>query len=96
MVTVARALMSEPRCLLLDEPTFGLSPNLTEAMCEQLRRLSQSGLSILLAEQNVDVAIDVAESVSVLSNGRIVASDSSAAILERPVFREAMFGTVEA
>ena len=95
MVTVARALMSEPRCLLLDEPTFGLSPNLTEAMCEQLRRLSQSGLSILLAEQNVDVAIDVAESVSVLSNGRIVASDSSDVILERPVFREAMFGAVE-
>lgn len=93
MVTVARALMARPKVLLLDEPTFGLSPQLTEAMVEQLGRLRERGMSILLAEQNVDVATDLAERVVVLAEGTIVAADTAEALYDQPVFREAMFGT---
>jgi branched-chain amino acid transport system ATP-binding protein len=93
MVTVARALMARPKVLLLDEPTFGLSPQLTDAMCEQLGRLHERGMAILVAEQNVDVATDLAERVVVLAEGAIVASDRAEALYDQPVFREAMFGT---
>jgi branched-chain amino acid transport system ATP-binding protein len=73
-VAIARALMSRPRLLLMDEPSAGLSPVVVETMVETIRQLHASGLTILLVEQNVGVAAAVADSAHVLQNGAIVHS----------------------
>jgi branched-chain amino acid transport system ATP-binding protein len=92
MVAVGRALMSRPRVLLLDEPTFGLSPQLTDSMCSQLKGLGGKGIAVLLAEQNVDVGTDVADTVALLADGNIQSVCPSSTVHETSVFREAMFG----
>ena len=73
-VAIARALMSRPRLLLMDEPSAGLSPMVVEAMVETIRSLHARGLTIVLVEQNVGVAAAVADRAHVLQNGKIVHS----------------------
>ena len=72
MLAVGRALMSEPKLLLLDEPSLGLAPAIIETMYETFLRLHKDGLTILLAEQSVDLALEVADHAYVLQVGRSV------------------------
>jgi len=71
MLTIARTLMGNPDLLLLDEPSEGLAPLVVEHMTEQIGRLKREGLTILLAEQNVEFSLDLADRVYVLEKGRI-------------------------
>jgi branched-chain amino acid transport system ATP-binding protein len=72
MLAVGRALMSNPRVMLLDEPTEGLAPVIVQAIAAMLRALKETGVSILLAEQNHRVALHVADRAAFLEKGRIV------------------------
>ena len=77
MLAVGRALMSEPRLLLLDEPSLGLAPAIVETMYETFQRLHKEGLTILLAEQSVDLALEVSDFAYVLQVGRSVLSGAA-------------------
>ncbi len=72
MLAIARALMSKPRLLLLDEPSFGLAPILVEQMFEMITGINRQGVTVLLIEQNVRAALELAHRAYVLENGRIV------------------------
>ncbi len=71
MLTIARTLMGNPELLLLDEPSEGLAPLVVDHLKEQIVRLKRAGLTILLAEQNVDFCLDLADRVYVLEKGHI-------------------------
>jgi branched-chain amino acid transport system ATP-binding protein len=77
MLAVGRALMSEPHLLLLDEPSLGLAPAIVDTMYETFQRLHKEGLTILLAEQSVDLALEVADHAYVLQVGRSVLSGAA-------------------
>ncbi|WP_428248192.1 ABC transporter ATP-binding protein [Ferrovibrio sp.] len=81
MLAIARALISEPTLLLLDEPSLGLSPLLAQEVMGAVRELQKTGMTILLVEQNVHNALSVASRAYVLETGRVVAADTSAALL---------------
>jgi branched-chain amino acid transport system ATP-binding protein len=76
-LAIARALMSEPRLLLLDEPSLGLAPQIVDSIFELILRLKQRGQTILLVEQNVAAALDIADRAYVLANGDITMSGSA-------------------
>ena len=84
MLAVGRALMSEPKLLLLDEPSLGLAPAIIETMYETFQRLHKAGLTLLLAEQSVDLALEVASYAYVLQVGRSVLSGTSARAAQQP------------
>ncbi|HSQ12013.1 MAG TPA: ABC transporter ATP-binding protein [Candidatus Deferrimicrobium sp.] len=81
MLAIARALMARPRLLLLDEPSMGLAPLLVQEIFRTLKQLHQSGLSILLVEQNVRQALKIADYAYVMENGAIVLSGRSDELL---------------
>ena len=72
MLAIARGLMSRPRLLVLDEPSLGLAPQVVAQVFETLARINEDGISILLVEQNIEVALRLADRAYVLENGRIV------------------------
>jgi branched-chain amino acid transport system ATP-binding protein len=82
MLTIARTLMGNPELLLLDEPSEGLAPLVVDHLKEQIARLKQDGLTILLAEQNVDFCLDLADRVYVLEKGRIRYEGTAASFRE--------------
>ena len=82
MLTIARTLMGNPELLLLDEPSEGLAPLVVDHLKEQIARLKRDGLTILLAEQNVDFCLDLADRVYVLEKGRIRYEGTVAAFRE--------------
>jgi branched-chain amino acid transport system ATP-binding protein len=84
MVAVARAMMAKPRMLMMDEPSAGLSPRVTEEMVDALSKLHARGLGILLIEQNVGVAGALADRAYVLADGTIAFETSGAAIADDP------------
>jgi branched-chain amino acid transport system ATP-binding protein len=84
MLAVGRALMGEPKLLLLDEPSLGLAPAIIETMYETLIRLHRQGLTLLLAEQSVDLALEVADHAYVLQVGRSVLSGSARELSSNP------------
>jgi len=92
MVAIARALMARPRLLLLDEPSLGLSPLIVEDMFHAVRRIHAQGVSVLLVEQNVQVAMSLAERACVLEEGRIVAEGETDVLLARPEIQRAYLG----
>ncbi|MGZ8260674.1 MAG: ABC transporter ATP-binding protein [Caldimonas sp.] len=92
MVAIARALMARPRLLLLDEPSLGLSPMIVEDMFDAVRSIHAQGVSILLVEQNVQVAMSLADRAYVLEEGRIVAEGEPDALLARPEIQRAYLG----
>src|SRR5690242_6813956 len=84
MVAIARALMARPRLLLLDEPSLGLSPLIVADMFDAVRRINAQGVSVLLVEQNVAMAMQVSTRAYVLEEGRMVAEGAPDDLLARP------------
>jgi branched-chain amino acid transport system ATP-binding protein len=82
MLAIARALMSNPRVLLMDEPSEGLAPQIVAEVMATIRHLKEQGLSILLVEQNAKLAFDVADDIVILNSGRVVV-DATAEALTR-------------
>ena len=92
MVSIGRGLMGEPRILLIDEPSLGLSPLLVKENFSIIRRINDEGTTVFLVEQNVHQTLAIAHVGYVLSKGRVVASGPSAELASRPEVREAYFG----
>jgi branched-chain amino acid transport system ATP-binding protein len=92
MVAIARALMAKPRLLLLDEPSLGLSPLIVQDMFAMIERIHREGVAVLLVEQNVAMALAIADRAYVLEEGEIVASDTPDALREQPHIRRAYLG----
>jgi branched-chain amino acid transport system ATP-binding protein len=92
MLAIGRALMSEPRMLMLDEPSFGLAPILVEHMFETIARINEQGVSILLVEQNVQAALELAHRAYLLENGRIVGEGNGKQLLSFESVRSAYLG----
>jgi len=92
MLAIGRGLMSEPRLLILDEPSLGLSPLLVEEMFTLIGRLNRDGLAILLVEQNVVQSLAIAHRAYVLENGRIALSGAAAELAEHPELRKSYLG----
>jgi branched-chain amino acid transport system ATP-binding protein len=83
MLAIGRALMANPTLILMDEPSEGLSPKLIQRVEEIMRRLRESGLSILLVEQNLQLALSVADSIYVISSGSFVFHGTPAELAAR-------------
>jgi branched-chain amino acid transport system ATP-binding protein len=92
MVAIGRGLMSRPRILMLDEPSLGLAPLLVDEVFNTIRKLKEDGMTILLVEQNVREALDLADRGYVLQTGRIVGQGSGQELLASDMFREAFLG----
>jgi branched-chain amino acid transport system ATP-binding protein len=93
MLAIARALMSRPRFLMLDEPSLGIMPRLVDAVMDSLRRLHEAeGLTMLLVEQNVPAALDLADRGYVLQTGRVVLEGTSAHLRGSDLVRKAYLG----
>lgn len=92
MVAIGRALMARPRLLLLDEPSLGLAPSIVIDMFKVIRDIHAQGVAVLLVEQNVSMALKVAQRAAVLEEGRIVASGTPAELLAQPELRRAYLG----
>jgi branched-chain amino acid transport system ATP-binding protein len=93
MLAVGRALMARPRLLLLDEPSLGLAPAVVDSMFEVIRAIHSEGVAILLVEQNVARALDLADRAYVLEEGRVVADGSAAELRRQSRIQEAYLGT---
>ena len=93
MLAIGRALMSRPRVLLLDEPSMGISPILTERIYETIAEINKQGTTILLVEQNANFALSVSHRGYVLETGRVVLTNESAKLREDPEVQKAYLGT---
>jgi branched-chain amino acid transport system ATP-binding protein len=92
MLAIARALMAEPRLLLLDEPSLGLAPLLCREIFRTIRRINAAGVTVLLVEQNAGPALRLAQSAYVLETGRVALAGPSAALAADPRIRAAYLG----
>jgi branched-chain amino acid transport system ATP-binding protein len=92
MLAVARALMSRPKLLLLDEPSLGLAPQVVERIFQVLREVSQAGVSLLLVEQNAHKALQLADRAYVLETGEVVMQGTGKELLASPEVRKAYLG----
>lgn len=92
MCAIGRGLMSRPRLIMIDELSLGLAPNLTESLLQRLGEVPARGLAMLLVDQDVDAALDVASRGYVMETGRIVAEGSSGQLRADPRVREAYLG----
>jgi branched-chain amino acid transport system ATP-binding protein len=94
MLAIGRAIMSRPKLLLLDEPSMGLAPVLVERIFQTIQEINQQGTTILLVEQNANVALEIATRGYVLETGTIVNSASAEKLREDPKVREAYLGEI--
>jgi len=94
MLAIGRAMMANPSLLILDEPSLGLSPIIVRTMFELVRTLNEQGMTILLVEQNIHQALQVAHHAYVLQTGHIVMQGSGPALLEDPTVRKAYIGSL--
>jgi len=93
MVAIGRALMARPRFLLLDEPSLGLSPMIVQDMFRAIREINAEGVAVLLVEQNIAAALELARRGYVLDEGRVVAEGEPANLMSRPEIQKAYLGT---
>lgn len=89
MLAIGRALMSKPKLLMLDEPSFGLAPILVQTMFEMIKEINRQGVTILLVEQNVRAALELAHRALVIENGRIVGQGTGEHLLSFESVRSA-------
>jgi branched-chain amino acid transport system ATP-binding protein len=92
MVAIGRGLMSNPRLFMLDEPSLGLAPRLVDEVLDTVRRLKQEGINILLVEQNVREALEIADRGYILQTGRIVQEGPGEELLKSDTVRQAFLG----
>jgi branched-chain amino acid transport system ATP-binding protein len=92
MVAMGRALMSQPKLLLMDEPSMGLAPILVERNFEIIQQVHATGVAVLVVEQNANVSLSIADRGYVLQTGRIVLADTAKALLENEGLRRAYLG----
>jgi branched-chain amino acid transport system ATP-binding protein len=92
MVAIGRGLMSNPQILMLDEPSLGLAPILVDEVLDTVRRLKGEGITILLVEQNVREALDLADRGYILQTGRISGEGTGRELLDSDIFRSAFLG----
>jgi branched-chain amino acid transport system ATP-binding protein len=92
MLAIGRGLMASPKILLLDEPSLGLAPILVKSIFTTIRKINESGVTIVLVEQNARLALKLAHSAYVLELGRIVLEDSASALLANPQVQNAYLG----
>jgi branched-chain amino acid transport system ATP-binding protein len=92
MVAMARALMSRPRIIVMDEPTMGLSPLYVDRVLELIRSVNKEGVSIFMVEQNASLALEIAHEAYVLQTGRIVLSGPARSLKDDPRVRDAYLG----
>jgi len=93
MVAIGRALMSEPRCLLLDEPSLGLAPVLVGELFQSLSKIRDSGVGLLIVEQNVKISLSIADRGYLLEAGRIVGHDTAEKLKDDPAVQNAFLGS---
>jgi branched-chain amino acid transport system ATP-binding protein len=96
MVAIARGLMAKPKCLLLDEPTLGLAPVIVEEISLTIMKLAREGMTILLAEQNAAMALDVASRAYVLAAAAISAAGTPEQLKSSPIVEQLYFGAAPA
>ena len=92
MLAIGRAMMAEPRLLILDEPSLGLSPLLVEEMFALIRQLNKEGLSIFLVEQNVMQSLEIADRAYVIENGQVVISGPAETLIDDPELKKSYLG----
>ncbi|MGH2557713.1 MAG: ATP-binding cassette domain-containing protein, partial [Thermomicrobiales bacterium] len=92
MLAMARALMSRPRLICMDEPTMGLAPILVDQVLETIAAINRQGVSVFMVEQNATQALSIAHRGYVLQNGRIVLSGPARDLLDDPAIQEAYLG----
>jgi len=95
MLAMARALLARPKMLIMDEPSMGLSPLFVEKIFEMIQDLNRQGMTILLVEQNANMALSIAHRGYVLQTGTIVLQDTAAGLLNNPLMKKAYLGTLE-
>jgi branched-chain amino acid transport system ATP-binding protein len=93
MLAIGRALMAEPKLLLLDEPSMGIAPILVQRIYETIAEINRQGMTILLVEQNANFALGVSRRGYVLETGQVALADSSAKLREDPEVQRAYLGT---
>jgi len=93
MLAIGRALMGQPKLLLLDEPSMGIAPILVERIYETIAQINKQGMTILLVEQNANFALDVSKRGYVLETGKVVMTDESASLRTNPEVQKAYLGT---
>lgn len=92
MVAIARGLMAKPKCLLLDEPTLGLAPVIVDEISLTVMKLAREGMTILLAEQNAAMALEVASRAYILAAGAISAQGTPEQLKTSPIVEQLYFG----
>ena len=92
MLAIARALMSQPTLLLLDEPTMGLSPIMVETIFDVIRQVSKQGMTILLVEQNAKVALTISDRAYVMESGEMTMEGTGEDLGKDPRIQEAYLG----
>ena len=92
MVAMGRALMADPKVLLMDEPSMGLAPILVEQVFEIIRSIRELGRTIFVVEQNANMALSIADRGYVIQTGQVVLADTADNLLENPLMREAYLG----
>ncbi len=95
MVAVGRALMADPKVLLMDEPSMGLAPVLVAQNFELIQRINAAGTTVFMVEQNASMALSIADYGYVLQTGQIVLADTARNLLANPEMRQAYLGEVE-
>ena len=93
MLAIGRAMMADPKVLLLDEPSMGISPVLTERIYETIAEINREGMTILLVEQNANFALDVSKRAYVLETGKVAMTGDSDTLRTNPDVQKAYLGT---